>query len=99
MEEEIGFTRQRLERSASSAQEKAGLAITEQQYRRLLERRSGLLARRQRLELRAPFDGRVAHVEQLHAGVWIGVEMPLLSLVVPGNCSWKGIWASSTSSW
>ncbi|OXY81720.1 efflux RND transporter periplasmic adaptor subunit [Oceanimonas doudoroffii] len=90
VEEEIGFTRQRLERSASSAQEKAGLAITEQQYRRLLERRSGLLARRQRLELRAPFDGRVAHVEQLHAGVWVGAEMPLLSLVVPGKLQLEG---------
>ncbi len=83
LEEELRLARQLLDRSGSSAQEKAVRAITEQQYRRLLERRAGLLARQDRLQLRAPFTGRITHIEQLHPGVWVGTEMPLLSMVEP----------------
>ncbi|WP_344953225.1 HlyD family efflux transporter periplasmic adaptor subunit [Zobellella aerophila] len=90
VEEEIRLAKLLLDRSGSSAREKAGRAITEQQYRRLLERRTGLLARQGRLQVRAPFAGRVTRIERLHPGVWVGTDMPLLSVVDPTRVHVEG---------
>ncbi|WP_298719098.1 biotin/lipoyl-binding protein [uncultured Oceanisphaera sp.] len=90
VEEELQLARLLLDRSGSSVQEKAVRAITEQQYRRLLERKAGLLVRQERLQLRAPFTGRITQVESLHPGVWVGTEMPLLSVVEPTRFDVEG---------
>ncbi|OIN07056.1 HlyD family efflux transporter periplasmic adaptor subunit [Oceanisphaera psychrotolerans] len=83
VEEELRLAGLLLDRSGSSVQEKAVRAITEQQYQRLLERKSGLQARQERLQLRAPFTGRITQIEPLHPGVWVSTEMSLLSVVEP----------------
>ncbi|WP_445400284.1 HlyD family efflux transporter periplasmic adaptor subunit [Zobellella sp. An-6] len=90
VEEELRLAQQLLDRSGSSAREKAGRAITEQQTRRLRERKAGLLARQARLQVRAPFAGRVTQIERLHPGVWVAADMPLLSLADPARLRVEG---------
>lgn len=90
LEEELHLAQLLLDRSGSSVREKAGRAITEQQVRHLMERRDGLLARQARLQIRAPISGRVTQIERLHAGAWVGAEMPLLSVAELGRLQVEG---------
>ncbi|WP_107851573.1 efflux RND transporter periplasmic adaptor subunit [Oceanimonas marisflavi] len=89
-EEELRLVQLLLDRSGSSAREKAALAIIEQQQRRLQEQRAGLQARAARLTIHAPFAGRVTRLPRWHAGVWVGDDMPLLSLADPENLKLEG---------
>ncbi|MEJ2612137.1 MAG: HlyD family efflux transporter periplasmic adaptor subunit [Candidatus Thiodiazotropha sp.] len=73
----------KLSRRASSAQDKAQHAITEQELSRLRERLHGLQVRRARLILRAPFDAVVTQVKQLHPAIWVNEEQPLMQLIDP----------------
>ena len=71
-----------IERQAGGADDLANLHVLRQQLASTLTTRAGLLARQERLILRAPLAGLLTDVPpELHSGMWVKADQPLGTVV------------------
>jgi len=67
-----------IERQAGGAEDLANIHVLRQQLASTLTTRAGLLARQERLTLRAPLAGVLADIPpELHPGLWVKADQPL----------------------
>lgn len=85
-ESSIALLNLKIRRQAGSEEDLQNLRVLEQELAADLAARAGLLERRERLEVRAPFDGVLMDVtEALRPGLWMAKNQPLARLVAPGE--------------
>jgi putative peptide zinc metalloprotease protein len=83
-EKRLELYRLRLERAATSRETSADMRVAMQQWSAESAHLDGVKQQRERLVIRAPFDGKVMELDNgLHRGRWIDTVMPLLTLVAP----------------
>lgn len=87
VEEALSETQMRLDRVATSPREKVQKAVLEQERLRLQRHLRGLLERREKLAVHAPFDGVAVRVEHLQPGTWVDDERALIQLI--GNAGFR----------
>ncbi|MGY0216133.1 HlyD family efflux transporter periplasmic adaptor subunit [Endozoicomonadaceae bacterium StTr2] len=83
LQEQINLTRVKLSRQAGSIEDRAKSAVLQQKMERLQEKQAGLLARQNKLQIRAPFAGQIKQMAELHSGVWLTPTSPLVHVVDP----------------
>ncbi|MEN9762194.1 MAG: hypothetical protein RI906_2020 [Pseudomonadota bacterium] len=77
---ELGLVEERIARQVGSTRDLQDAMVLTQQRLELLTRLDSLLERRARLNLMAPIDGRISHVERLQPGQWVSQSAPLLTI-------------------
>ncbi len=81
----------RIDRSGSDEKDRASLIVLTNELREVKEQLEGLSRIKEKLVVRAPFDGVVADIDpELHAGLWINQKTPLAILQVGNGPSIKG---------
>ena len=85
-----------IERQAGSAEALDNITVLREQLSANLATQSGLLARIERLTLRAPFAGVIADLPpELRPGQWIKADQPLGTLIGPGAAELRGYVAAT----
>ncbi len=81
----------RIDRTGSDAKDRASLIVLTNELREVVEKLEGLNRIKEKLTVRAPFDGIVADIDpELHAGLWINKKTPLAILQLGDGPSIKG---------
>lgn len=81
----------RIDRTGSDDKDRASLIVLTNELKEVTEQLDGLNRIKEKLVVRAPFDGVVADIDpELHAGLWINKKTPLAILQVGDGPSIKG---------
>ena len=89
----------RLDRAAGDTLDKQQILVLQRELAHLIEEKAGLERQRARLQVIAPFDGKVVDIRpRLHVGRWVGLDEPLLTVasgqarVARGYLSERDLW-------
>ena len=81
----------RIDRTGADAEDRASLIVLTNELKEVVEELEGLARIKNKLVVRAPFEGIVADIDpELHKGLWINKKTPLAILQVGSGPSIKG---------